>query len=107
MVMFAIDALLVFMLLKAVSGKETTGFWTAGLIGLGAGALTSILSIRLTSAIGNLGIIATVPIAGVFLGLSLAWFCEVKLRAACIAATIFVVVHVALNLLIAWMLRQP
>jgi hypothetical protein len=106
MVMFAVDALTVFLLLKAVSGKET-GFWTAGIIGLCAGALTTVLSIRLTSAIGNPGIVAAIPIAGALLGLSLAWFCEVKLKAACIAATIFVVVHITINLLIAWMLRQP
>jgi hypothetical protein len=102
MIWFAVDALTVFLLLKALSGKET-GFWTAGLIGLVGVAVTMVISINLTSAIGYMGLVATIPIAGALLGLSLAWFCGVKLKAACVARTIFATVHITTCLLIQWM----
>ena len=102
MIWFAVDALTVFLLLKAVSGKET-GFWTAGLIGLGGAAVTMVLSVNLTSAIGNWGLVTTIPVAGALLGLTLVWACDVRLKAACIAGAIFAVVHITTCLLIQWM----
>src|SRR5262245_44359566 len=105
MVGIALDALLVFVLLKALTGKEI-GFWTAALIGLCASTATTVLANKLISQIGYSGVFVAVPVAGALLGLVTVWAYHVKIKQACLIGTIFAVVHLAYVALVSWLLGR-